>query len=300
MSRRGAWAVALVALVTSAAHAGPTLVGLGPAEDARKVLAIGPAGELYAPERGDWVRTRRVTTATTLGRVGRAGDAIVAHGEGVVYRLADNGWSALRLAQDGKALMSAGDQAVGAVGRQLYSLHQLQRGEPAKLGVAPGSIRAIGAGKTIVLATDKGVFRVEGGKATKLAKAPKQVDALVGDRWAIVDRGVVELRTGKLVAWPAGTRLHVVARSATGDLVAVAAIGGALELYALRGAAFERTPIPGARGTAVGVVVDRAGRALVALEDGTLHLREGTSWKAAAVRDALPAARPGPAPATSR
>lgn len=293
-ARKLAGVVALVALIGRADA--DVLAALAPADDARKAIAIGPGGEVYEPDgTGAWVRTKRIATASRIAIAGRAGD-IVAAGGGVVYRLAPNGWSALRLAQDGAATMSAGSRAVGAVGRQLYSLDRLKGGEPEKLGVAPAPVQAIGSGKTIVVATTSGVHRIERGRATRIANAPGK---LVDDRWALADKGAFDLRSGKTTPWPTGARVAT-ASVLDETLAAVGTVAGSVELFTVTAAKLERAPITGASGTPVGVVLDRSGRAIVAFADGTLAIREGTSWTTTKVRDSLPAARPGPPPATSR
>jgi len=280
----------------------PTLAALAPADDARRSIALGPGGEVYAPDgNGAWVRTQRITTASKLAIAGRAGSAVVANGDGVVYRLAPNGWSAIRLAQKGAAVMSGGSRAVAAVKRQLYSLDRTAGGEPAKLGVAGGNVLAIGSGKAIVVATDRGLYRIAGGKVTAIAGAPKQVSRLVSDRWALVGHGALDLRSNKTSSWPAGMSVGVAAAGPDDELVAVATIGGKLELVTLRGTKLEREPIAIAPiGTAVGVVLDRGGRVVVALGDGRLLVRERGTWTSTTVREELPLARPGPAPATSQ
>src|SRR5688572_16387552 len=105
---RSICAIAALLFAAPAEADPPTLVALAPppGDDARKALAIGPSGEVYEPDgKGAWVRRQRITTADRLTTVGRAGGGgpVVASGDGVVYRLAANGWTALRLAQKGKA-----------------------------------------------------------------------------------------------------------------------------------------------------------------------------------------------------
>ena len=94
-----------------------------PGDDARKAVVLGKGGEVFAPDAsGDYVRTRAFATADAPVIAGRAGGDVVALGDGVVYRLAGNGWSAIRLVQKGKAVMSGGPRSVAAVGRQLFAL----------------------------------------------------------------------------------------------------------------------------------------------------------------------------------
>jgi hypothetical protein len=287
-------------VLAATAHADTPLVALAPADDARKAIALGPSGEVYEPDgKGAWIRTKRIATATTLSNAGRAGGEVVASGGGVVYRLAGNGWSALRLAQQGAATMSPGPRAVGAIGRQLYSLDKLEGGEPQKLGLVPAPVVAIGSGATIVVATAGGVHRIDRKRVTRIAGAPGTVRRFVDDRWALLDAGVHDLRGRKTTAWPAGATVG--AATAAGDkLLAAAKVGGSLELFTLAGGTLDRAPIPGVSGTAVGIVADRAGRVAIALADGTLLVREGGTWASTTVREELPAPRPGPAPATSR
>jgi hypothetical protein len=59
-----------------------------------------------------------------------------------------------------------------------------------------------------------------------------------------------------------------------------------------------RDPL-GITGSAVGVVVDRAGRAAVALIDGRIALRDKAGWTIIQVTEETPPERPGPPPAPS-
>lgn len=301
-------AIAAVALGSSASIARPhrrppVLVALAPATDVREAVAIGPAGQVYAPDgHGAWVRAQAVTTADRLDRAGRAGALVVAAGGGAIYRLAANGWSALRLAQKGKAVMSAGPRAVGAVGRQLYALDRLDGGEPAKLARAPADVTQIGASRQgIVIATDRGLLRVDGSRVTPIKKAPRRVRQLITDRWALVDRGALDLRTLKTTAWPDGVKIGAAVAGAGDSLVGIGASRGGLELVTVaRGGKVGRDALPDSiRGTAVDLVVDGRGRVVLAFEDGRLAIRDRGTWSVVEVREALPPPRPGAPPATS-
>jgi hypothetical protein len=309
-------ALALVsaAIVSRPAHANPAgdpatgtaasrVAAVAPADDARKAVVIGTSGEVYEPDgKGAWVHRLQSSTADALVAAGRAGGAaggsIVALGEGVVYRLAANGWSAIRLVQHGKAILGGGVRSLAAVGRQLFALDQLTKGEPTKLALAPANILAIGASaKAIVIATEAGVWRLEGAKLVALKAVPRRL-RIVSDRWAIVDHGAVDLTTAKLTGWPSGLTIGVAAAAPDEAFAAIGTSHAGLELVTLRGGKLERDPL-GITGTAVGVVVDRAGRALVALSDGRIALRDKAGWTTTQVTDEPPAEHPGPAPATS-
>ncbi len=324
--------VAITAMTSSAAaDGGPTatvatpLAGLVPHDDARQAIAIGPSGEVYRPRDGGWVRVESFAIAQGVEHVARIGGAPdggtpVVSADGVVYRLAPTGWSVLRIANRSRSTLGIGAQAVAAVGRQLYALDRLSGGEPAKLAVAPGAVSAIASGVAVpggaalAIATPAGIHRVERGRVTPLKRAPRVVQRLVSDRWALVDRGPVDLASGAVVPWPAELRV-VIASAGPGDtLVAVAANRAALELVTVhprtvatkRGVPeVQRDPVPaigGAEitGTPVGVVADRDGRATIALADGRILSRDALrTWSVVTARVDLGPPRPGPAPAVS-
>lgn len=281
---------------------GPSLAALAPADDARKAIAIGPAGQVYTPDlTGDWVKTLAISTADTIGLAGRAGGQVVAIGDGVVYRLAPNGWTAIRLVQKGKAVMSGGSRAVAAVGRQLFALDKTAGGEPFKLALAPAPVLAIGSGaRSVVIATERGLLRLEGTAWKPVPRGPRRVDRLISDRWALIDRGAVDLRGGRTTPWPQGVSVGIAAPAPDDGLVAVGSTRAGLELLTLAGTKLIRDPITGTAGArAVAVVLDKSGRAIVALTDGRLAQRDRGTWTLTTVREALPPPRPGAAPATS-
>jgi len=299
-------------ITTSGTASGTTdrIAAVAPADDARKAVMIGTSGEVYEPDgKGAWLHKLPSSTANALVAAGRAGGTagtdggadggtIVALGDGVVYRLAANGWSAIRLTQHGKAILGAGARTLAAVGRQLFALDQLTGGEPTRLALAPGNIVAIGAGaKAIVVATEAGVWKLAGGKLVALPSVPAHL-RIVSDRWAIADRGAVDLTTTKLTGWPSDLTIGVAAATSGDALVAIGASRAGLELVTLRRGKLLRDPL-GITGTAVGVVVDRAGRAVVALSDGRIALRDKAGWTTTQVTAEPPTKHPGPAPATS-
>src|SRR4051794_6764034 len=58
-----------------------------PADDVRRSIVIGATGEVYEPDgHGRWVHKLACSTATPVAAAGRAGGAVVALGQGVVYR----------------------------------------------------------------------------------------------------------------------------------------------------------------------------------------------------------------------
>jgi hypothetical protein len=317
------------------AGAAPRIAAIAPADDARRAVVIGPGGEVYEPDgKGAWVHRLPSSTADRLvsaGRTGGRGGSVVALGDGVVYRLARNGWSAIRLVQKGKAILGSGPRALAAVGRQLFALDALTRGEPTKLAMAPGNILAIGAGpRGAVVATDAGAWRLAGKELVALDGAPPRM-RLVSERWAIVDRGAVDLgaltasapaktsakagargakaarasakppKAAAVVAWPAGLTIGAAAVAPDGALIAIGSTRDGLELVTLRGGKLARDPlgIAGTAGTAVGVVVDRAGRAAVALSDGRIAVRNKAGWITTEVTTEALAEHPGAPPAAS-
>jgi hypothetical protein len=216
-------------------------------DDARDATAIGPRGEVYDPDgKGAWVRDRAITVSGDVVTTGRA-NGVVALANGAVYRLAENGWSAMRLVQKGKAVMSGGARSVAAVGRQLFALDKLAGGEVAKLAMAPQPVQMIGAGtKALTIQTERGLLRSEGpGAAWKaIARAPRRVDRLIDDRWALTDRGPIDLKTGNVTPWPTGFRLGAVTPGAKGTLVIVGTSQrGAIEVVVIDGVKVRRETV---------------------------------------------------------
>jgi len=276
------------------------LAALVPADDARRAIAIGRGGEVYEPDgNGAWIRRLPCTTATPVIAAGRAGAAIVALGDGVIYRLAANGWSAIRLMQHGKAILGAGPRALAAVGRQLFALDPLARGEPTRLAQAPAAIVAIGAGPTAaVIATESALFRLAGNRLVALPGAPA-APRPISDRWWLIDRAAADLNTGRLTRWPDDLRIGPAAAGPGDALAAVGRRGDGLVLVTIAAGKLALDPL-GITGEAVGVVVDRAGRAVVALDDGRLAMRGPAGWTTTTVVDEPAASHPGAAPATSK
>ena len=295
---------AVVALVATAriAHGEPPpaheLAALVPASDARQAIAIGPHGELYEPDgKGAWVRRQPTTIAGEVIAATRGASAIAVTKDGVPFRLARDGWTDIVLGQHPAAIVGAGPRPVAAQGRTLFALDRM----PAtKLGDAPEPVLALAASATaIVIETDHGLLRLERGAWKPIKGAPPHVEALLSERFARVDHGVLELATGKTWAWPTGA--HIEIAIAEGDTVIGVARAGTIELITLRAgkATSEAVPLdPPA--PIVGLVADRAGRIVVATRDGRLALRDHGVWATATLADELPPPHPGSPPARSK
>jgi len=272
-----------------------------PGDDARKAVALGPTGQVFEPDgSGGWVRDQAISTSDRITLVARAGAQVVALGDGVMFRLAPNGWTAIRIIMKGKAVMSSGPRAVAAIGRQLYAIERAAAGEPTKLALAPSPVLAIGSGRTIVIALERGLYRVEGAKLTAIKRVPRRVERLVSDRWALVEHAAVDLASGKSTPWPDGLKVVAAASAPKDGLVVVGSTRGALELITLTGTKLVRDALPTEiTGSPVGVALDSSGHAVIALRDGRLCIRERGAWTVVTVREALPAPHPGAPPATS-
>lgn len=282
------------------AHAGkPTLVALAPATDARRAVAIGPAGEVYQPDgKGAWIRRQAGGMAEEVIGAVAAGSTVIAIAKGSLpFKLRATGWSAIGFGPKARPIVGTGSRVLAAVGKSVFAL---DKGEPQKLADAPIAVTALAAsGAGAVIVTAKGLHRLEGGAWKPVKKAPKGVKALVSDRWALVDKGALDLKTLKTVAWPAGARIGD-ATSSGDSLIVVATRGKQTELFTITGSKLERETIPLDKGgPVVGVVADREGRVVVATRDGTIAARIKGAWTSTDVRVELPAAKPGPAPATS-
>jgi hypothetical protein len=282
----------------SVAHAGkPTLVALAPALDARRAVAIGPAGEVYQPDgKGAWIRTQGGGMAEEVIGAVAAGPTVIAVAKGSLpFKLKPTGWSAIGFGPKARPIVGTGTRVLAAVGKSVFAL---DKGEPQKLADAPASVLALAAsGAGAVIVTTKGLQRLEGGAWKPVKKAPKGVKNLVSDRWAILDKGALDLKTFKTVAWPAGVRIGDA--TTTGDsLIVVATHGGQTELLTIKGTKLVRETIPLAKaGPIIGVVADREARVVVATRDGTIAMRIKGAWTTSEVRVEIPAAKPGPAPA---
>jgi len=295
--------IAVMALAGRAPAAPAKLAALAPGpnnQDARQAVAVGPNGQAYEPDgKGAWIRHHPGGLADDVVRATRAGALVIAgveSGPPYAYRVAKDGaWNMIVLGLHAKAIVGRGPRATAAFGKLVFGL---DTGVPVKLADAPDPIALIAAaGKSVVVQTDKGLARLDAKGWKPIANAPKQVIALLDDRWALVDRGLLDLRANKLTAWPSGFRVASVV-AVTNELVVAA---GGRELVTLKGGKLERTAISmQLAAPIVSVVADKAGRVVVATRDGEIAVRDKAgAWTAGELRDDLPAARPGSPPAES-
>jgi hypothetical protein len=281
----------------------PTLAALAPARDARLAIAIGPAGQVYEPDgKGAWVRTQAGGLAEEVTCAATAGATVIAGAKGAPpFKLKAGAWTALNLGLKAKAILGSGSRALAAVGKSVFALDKPQ---PTKLADAPPTVTAVtalGASATgVVIATDKGLMKLQGTAFKPIAKGPKAVRALLSDRWALVDRGAFDLKTMKAILWPVGVQI-VEATTLGNDLVGVSMKGKAIELVTVKAGKVVREPVPvDAAKPVVGVVCDKDGRVAIAMRDGRIALRDKGTWSVSEVREELAAPKPGPAPAESK
>jgi hypothetical protein len=290
-------ALAIIAATGVARAEGPRLAALAPADDARRAIALGPEGQVYEPDgSGAWVRThgggiaREIIAASVVG-----GTVVVGASGSPPFKLDGRSWTALHFGRKVKAILGAGSRTLAAVGRSVFTLDKL---EPTKLADAPGAIRALAAsGGSVVIATDGGLMKLAGSVFRPVPRCPKSVRALVSERWALVDRGVFDLKTLRTIALPADIQI-VQATTVGNDLVGVSRLEAVVELVTIKGGKLAREPVP-IRDPApiVGVVADKQARVAIAMSDGRIALRDGGTWTINEVREQLPAPKPGPAPA---
>jgi hypothetical protein len=285
----------------SAASAGKlTLVGLAPAAVARRAVPIGPAGEVYEPDgKGAWVRTQAGGTAVELvGAAAASGLVIAASKTGVPFKLKAGAWTVSPLGVKAKAILGAGSRVLAAAGTSVFAFDKTT---PTKLADAPAPVTMIAASATgAIIATSKGILRLEGAAWKPIKKAPKSARMLISDRWILVDKGALDLKTMKTIAWPA--RVKVGDATSVGDaLYAVGDAGKTLELITIKAGKLEREtiPLPG-NASIVGIVADRDARIVVAARDGKLAMRLKGEWTTSEVRVELATPKPGPPPALSQ
>lgn len=291
------------------AHAeAPKLVAIAsPTADARKAVAIGPDGQVYEPNgKGEWIRTQAGGVADPLVTVTSASGMVLADAKGnALFKLHAGVWSSVYLDTKLKAILGTGSRALAAVGKTIYAL---DKGRAVKLGEAPVPVLALAGSRAgVVVSTAKGLMTMKGATFKPIKNAPKSTRTLVSDRWVLVDRGAIDLKSLKTTAWPAGAHVGdgdaTATTTAKGEqLIAVGTHGKSTDLYTIsaKTAKLEQEPIPfTARVDIVGVVADKAGRIVVATRDGQLAVRDGGKWTIATVREELSDAKPGPAPAES-
>lgn len=307
---------AVLVLLAVRAHAAPVIAALAPGDrDAREAVALGPNGQAYEPDgKGVWIRRHAGGLADDVTRATRAGALVIAGVDGgppYAYRRGE--WNLVVLGLHAKAVLGRGPRATAAFGRQVFGL---DTGKPVRLADAPGPVAMLGASANgIVIETDAGIARLAGKRWKPIANAPAHVLALLDDRWALVEHGLIDLRTQNTTAWPAGFKVASAFAVDNGLILAVGTRGTNPELVTLKAgklvrAAIAMTPtvvrsLPAPVAPAIGagivaIVGDRVGRVVVATHDALWIRDKAGTWTVGELRDELPADRPGSPPAESK
>jgi hypothetical protein len=295
---RRALALWMFSSVASAAPASPVTIVAVAGPPASAVL-VGKSGEIYDPDgKGAWIRHADGGIAGEVVAATREGDVVIA---GVAneppFERLRTGWSVMTLGLHASALLGRGSRATAAVGKTIFAL---ERGKATKLAEAPAPVIALAASpKDLVVETERGLARWNAGTWKPLAKAPHHVAMLLDPRWAVVERGVVELDTGKQLGWPLG--FHVEVAIAVGDAVIAAS---ARELVTIKASSITPSaahePLPALASPIVGIAADRSGRVVLATRGGQVAVRANGTWTVTEARDEPPATHDGPPPAESR
>jgi len=296
--------LALAAGLTGArvtdATAGPAIAAViapdGQA-DVRTSIVVGPSGQVYAGDgTGRWVRTvaggvaADVSGATRLGR-----DLLVTGISTPMYRFDGAGWVAVRVGQNGKTILGRGPTPAVAIGRQVF----LERQDKwVRVGEAPGTVTAVWAsGKRVFAVTAAGVHTLRG---RNFVMTGAVADPIAGpSAWAVASDGVVELASGRKVLAATG----IVAATGSGGTpwLLTAADASPLRLVGRVDGKPVTGDTPIAAGTAIaGMTADRAGNLVIVSTTGEIHVRVGDAWSTGSLVDELPAAKPGPGPASTR
>jgi len=296
--------VAVVVLFAVRAHAAPVIAALAPGDrDARETVAIGPNGQAYEPDgKGAWIRHHAGGLADEVANATRAGALVIAGGEvapAYAYRVGKTGeWNLVVLGLHAKAILGRGSRATAAFGRQVFGL---DTGKPVRLADAPAPVAMLAASaKAVVIETDQGLAKLAGKGWKPIANAPAHVIALLDDRWALVEHGLLDLRTQTTTAWPAGFKVAAAVAVDNELVVAAGTLNNAAELVTLKAGKLGHEKISGPGSPIVAVVGDRAGRVVVATRDGLWTRDKAGTWTAGELRDDLPADRPGSPPAESK
>lgn len=302
------WAAIVAALPSIIAHGAPApaviaAVAAPATKDVRDAIMLGPQGQLYEPDgHGAWIRHHAGGIANDVVRATRAGARVIVGVEGgpayasATGKTGNGAWQMIVLGLHAKAILGRGRRATAAVGRQVFVLESRT---PVRLADAPGPVLALAASPaSVVVVTDQGLVRLAGKGWKPIANAPRQVTSLLDDRWALLDRGLLDLRSQRVTAWPTGFRVSSVVAVDNDLVVAAGTLGATLVVVTLKAGTLVHEPIGVQLASIVWVSADREGRVVVASREGQLAVRDHAgAWTSTAVRDELPADRPGSPPA---
>jgi hypothetical protein len=276
-------------------------VAADPADVTRSVL-VGPSGQAYDGDGTGWVRRRGGGVAADVSGAALAGGELVVAGRMTpMYRRTGDAWFALRLGEDGMTRFGSGPTPAVVIRRQVF-VHTKAR-TWTRVGTIPGKAATAvwASGKTVWLVESGGVYRLKG---KSFVRAGDAVDTLAGGSpWGITPAGLRHLTSGRNVAaeldGAAVTILAAGGAPGAAELTVVVQAGGKPVLATASKTGLTRLDDVPVAGAIAGLAVDKEGRVLVALRDGTVAVRAGGSWQTSQVTDQLPVGRDGPGPSLS-
>jgi hypothetical protein len=288
--------IALAALAWAPrATRGAPIAAIAVGRDLAETRVIGPSGQVYAPDdQGRWIRTTGGGVAADVHSAAISSLGVLVAGIAApLYHLDLARWHAIRLGQRGKTVLGAGPSI--AVGPHVFVLVERRW---KRVGSVPGIVAAVWAKSPaqVVVATDRGVFRLQAGAFSRVS--PMSARWLAGPGpLAIASRQAVHVATGAQIEFSGDA---TVAAASAQHAVWIVELPDQRQLLRYRDGRVETTVLPLAQGRPIAAAaVTGSGQVLVATSDGELWSLEGTTWKSVQVVDVLVEKAPGPGPARS-
>jgi hypothetical protein len=265
---------------------------------------VGPSGQVWIGDgHGTWIRDHAGGTSADVRGATFASRLIVVGRATPPYRFEASGWQPIRLGERGKTTVGRGPRASLTVGNQIF-VWNVDRW--LRVGSVTGPITGLWAAseKKVFVGTGAALWRLAGKRFVEQTQLAVAGFADGGHPWAftadgrlydVVGKQSTTIATGGEVIAPD----HVTV-AGNGELWATGHRAGSLVLVHRISGAWQEVPGPtvAADDVVVGLGVGAADTVVMPMHGGTIWLSAGGTWSEAPRVDRIPAAIPGPGPAT--